>query len=45
MKYFMTNLHLFDPDFDDTEVIFIDSLIKGSKKRFPLFFLFFMKGG
>jgi hypothetical protein len=38
----MTNLY--QPDIDDIEVIFIDSL-KGSIFASLLFFLFFMKGG
>ena len=44
VMYSMINTHLFDPGFDDTEVVFIKS-IKGSILASLLFFLFFMKGG
>jgi len=40
--YSMINTHLFDPGFDDTEVVFIKS-IKGSILASLLFFLFFIR--
>jgi len=41
----MINTHLFDPGFDDTEVVFI-KLIKGSIFASLLFFfIFYQKGG
>lgn len=43
VMYFMINTHLFDPEFDDTEVVFIES-IKGSIFASLLFFfLFFIR--
>lgn len=43
--YSMINTHLFDPEIDDTEVVFI-KLIKGSILASLLFFYFFyQKGG
>nr|DAV28918.1 MAG TPA: hypothetical protein [Caudoviricetes sp.] len=37
----MINTHLFDPEFDDTEVVFI-KLIKGSILASLLFFFYFL---
>jgi hypothetical protein len=41
----MINTRLFDPEFDDTEVVFIDSLKGSIFASLLFFFIFYQKGG